>query len=220
MNAIPQHGEPASASECRAYGWKRQFMRPDGAIGKLFGRLMASKNAAQTLTGIDMFDVQPTDHVLEIGFGPGVGIEALTTKAVDGRICGVDWSSAMLELASKRNRAAIESGRVVLRQGSAEQVPFPDRQFDKVFEANSFHIWPDQDAALREIHRVLKPGGEFMLCLRMQHPTRSKFVAPGHKDEDIPAIQARLERAGFEIVRMEPVKLKRTITYLTARSPL
>lgn len=159
--------------------------------------------------------MQPTDHVLEIGFGPGVGIEALAKKAIDGRVCGVDWSSAMVELASKRNRAAISSGRIDLRAGSAENLPHPDGVFDKVFEANSFHIWPDQAGALREIHRVLKPGGQLMLCLRMKHPTRTKFVAPGHTAEDIPRIQETLDRAGFISERIEYSELGRTIAYLT-----
>ncbi len=216
MNAVAQHEVTSGASECHTHGWKRQFMRPAGIVGKFFGRLMASKNAAQTLTGIDLFDIRATDEVLEIGFGPGVGIEALAKKAFDGRVCGVDWSSTMVELASKRNRAAIGSGKVVLAEGSADRLPHPDGHFDKVFEANSFHIWPDQAGALREIHRVLKPGGQLMLCLRMKHPTRTKFVAPGHTEDDIPKIQHALEEAGFGIEHIEYGEVGRTIAYLTA----
>lgn len=48
MNVVSQHEVTTGASDCHAHGWKRQFMRPAGVVGKLFGRLMASKNAAQT----------------------------------------------------------------------------------------------------------------------------------------------------------------------------
>lgn len=215
MNVTVQHQDLARESDCAA-GWKRHFMKPEGRVGKLFGTLMARKNALQTLTGVELFDVQTADHVLEIGFGPGVGIEALSAKAADGQVSGVDWSEAMVALASKRNWPAIADGRVELRQGSAVRLPYPDAQFDKVFEANSFHIWPDRNAALREIHRVLKPGGQLMLCLRMKHPTRTKLVAPGHKREDIPAIEAALLQAGFTIAGIDTHELARTITYLKA----
>jgi ubiquinone/menaquinone biosynthesis C-methylase UbiE len=219
MNVAADHHGLNCEAQGEQRGWKRQFMRPEGWVGGLFGRLMARKNADQTLTGIELFDVRPQDHVLEIGFGPGVGIQALTARAREGRVCGVDWSNAMVAQAAQRNRAAVSARRVELRHGAADRLPYPDAVFDKVFEANSFHIWPDRDAALREIYRVLKPGGRLMLCLRMKHPTRTKFVAPGHTVEDIRTIAASLEPIGLTIQQQETRELGRTITYLVAAKP-
>ena len=96
---------------------------------------------------------------MEIGFGPGVGIELLAQAALDGYVFGIDPSKDMLDQAAARNTRAIESGQVDLRLGSAEALPFKDNGFDKAMAINSWHMWPDAIAGLRELRRVMKPGG-------------------------------------------------------------
>jgi ubiquinone/menaquinone biosynthesis C-methylase UbiE len=96
--------------------------------------------------------------VLEIGFGPGAGIELLTGLASAGYVAGVDLSKEMVAQAITRNKRAIESGRVDLRHGSVASLPFADNIFDKALAINSMQIWPDVVAGLREIRRVIKPG--------------------------------------------------------------
>ena len=104
-------------------------------------------------------EVQPNDKVLELGFGPGVGIDLLARAASDGYVFGVDPSKEMLEQASARNAEAIKSGHVDLRLGLAESMPFADNSFDKAMAINSLQMWPDAIAGLRELRRVMKPGG-------------------------------------------------------------
>jgi len=69
----------------------------------------------------------------------------------------------MVEQASKRNAAAIASGRVELRQAAADRLPFGDASFDKAMAINSLQVWPDALSGLHEIHRVLQPGGRVAL---------------------------------------------------------
>jgi SAM-dependent methyltransferase len=104
-------------------------------------------------------EVQSNDKVLEIGFGPGVGIELLAQAAAGGYVFGIDPSKEMLDQAASRNARAIESGHVDLRLGSAEALPFKDNSFDKAMAINSLHMWSDAIAGLREVRRVMKPGG-------------------------------------------------------------
>jgi ubiquinone/menaquinone biosynthesis C-methylase UbiE len=112
---------------------------------------------------VDLLDVQPSDKMLEVGFGPGVGIQLLTRSASGGYVAGVDPSKEMVAQATTRNRKAIESGRVCLRHGSVASLPFADNTFDKALAINSMQVWPDAVAGLREMRRVLKPGGEVAL---------------------------------------------------------
>jgi ubiquinone/menaquinone biosynthesis C-methylase UbiE len=65
----------------------------------------------------------------------------------------------MVEQACARNATAIQSGRVDLRHGSVESLPFADNSLDKALAINSMQVWPDAVAGLREIRRVMKPGG-------------------------------------------------------------
>jgi len=141
----------------------RMFGRPRGVLGRLGGILMARVNRAAAAEVIGLLDVRPDDRILEVGFGPGVGIQLLARCAIDGWVAGVDQSQEMVRQAAARNAEALRSRRVDLRYGSAERLPFPEATFDKVLAINSMQVWPDARAALKEIDRVLKPGGTVTL---------------------------------------------------------
>jgi ubiquinone/menaquinone biosynthesis C-methylase UbiE len=141
----------------------RMFGRPTGMLGRLGGIIMARMNRAAAAQVIALLDVQPGDKVLEIGFGPGVGIGLLAQRAPRGCVAGVDPSREMVAQATARNAAAIRAGRVDLRQGSVDRLPFADGAFDKVVAINSMQVWPDAAAGLREVRRVLERGGHVAL---------------------------------------------------------
>jgi ubiquinone/menaquinone biosynthesis C-methylase UbiE len=81
--------------------------------------------------GSQSLDIQPDDNALEVGSGPGVGIELLTTLASAGYVAGVDISVEIVEQAKARIANGIKSGRVDLRYGSVEKLPFEDNLFDQ-----------------------------------------------------------------------------------------
>ena len=141
----------------------RMFGRPRGALGRLGGVIMARSNAAIARSVISLLDVHPGDQVLEVGFGPGVGIQLLAKAAPAGRVAGVDCSKDMVEQARARNAEAIASGGVDLRHGSVESLPFEASTFDAVLAINSMQVWPDAMAGLRELRRVVRPGGRVAL---------------------------------------------------------
>jgi ubiquinone/menaquinone biosynthesis C-methylase UbiE len=141
----------------------RMFGRPQGVLGRLGGIIMARMNRNLAGRTIALLDVQPHDRVLEIGFGPGVGIELLSGVVSSGHVAGVDVSEEMVEQARMRNVEAIQRGKVELRRGSVEALPFAPEMFDKAMAINAMQVWPDAVAGLREIWRVLKPGGRVTL---------------------------------------------------------
>ena len=141
----------------------RMFGRPEGALGRLGGRIMARMNAECGAWVASLLAIAPTDSVLEVGFGPGVTIRHLASLAPQGRIAGVDPSAEMVSQARERNIPAIKKGLVELRQGSVERMPFADGSFDKALAINSLQVWPDAMAGLREIHRVMKRNGRIAL---------------------------------------------------------
>lgn len=141
----------------------RTFGRPKGLLGRLGGLIMARANRETVERAIALLDVQPTDRVLEIGYGPGVGIELLARAAPSGYVAGIDPSYEMLRQARSRNADGIAASRVDVRLGSIESLPFDDASFDKALATNSLQVWPDALAGLREVHRVLRPGGRLVL---------------------------------------------------------
>jgi ubiquinone/menaquinone biosynthesis C-methylase UbiE len=97
--------------------------------------------------------------VLAVGFGPGVGVAALVPRLPLGIVGGIDPSSAMIDQARRRNRAAVNEGRVQLVSAGAEAIPWPDDFFDGAVAVNSIQLWQPFDVSLHEVARVLSPRG-------------------------------------------------------------
>jgi ubiquinone/menaquinone biosynthesis C-methylase UbiE len=139
------------------------FGHPRGLLGRLGGVIMARMNADCGVWAASLLEVAAKDSVLEVGFGPGVVIQRLSNTASAGHIAGVDASREMLEQAQARNATAIQRGRVDIRHGSVQRLPFDDNRFDKALAINSMQVWPDAVTGLREMRRVLRPGGRVAL---------------------------------------------------------
>ncbi|MEW9670077.1 class I SAM-dependent methyltransferase [Ammoniphilus sp. 3BR4] len=143
-----------------------QSRRPKGIIGKLMGILMFKINAPMNETTIQLLGIDEGDYVLEIGFGNGKYIAEIIQKVKGTHVHGLDFSDAMVQTATKLNKAFIEQGRVHIEQGDIEKIPFGDVLFDKIFTVNTIYFWSDPILALREIKRVLKPGGRLVITFR------------------------------------------------------
>lgn len=143
----------------------QQARRPNGFFGRLFGFSMSRINRQANAWTISQLALRPADDVLEIGYGPGQAIQLLCGTITEGRICGIDFSETMLEQASSRNEAAIDDGIVELRVGDAAMLPYDDESFDKVFCVNVIYFWPQPLEQLREILRVLRPGGTLAIYM-------------------------------------------------------
>ncbi len=136
-----------------------KFRNPTGFFGRLVGNAMSRSNEPAIRWTISLLDIQPDDHILEIGFGPGVGIEYAAQKASNGLVAGIDASKTMVQVAQKRNAAAIATGHVTLKYGEVSSLPYGDDSFDKVLTIHCLYFWADAIACLQEIRRILKPNG-------------------------------------------------------------
>ncbi len=138
---------------------------PSGWLGKVVAWRLARVNRAANDWTLGLLQVQPADHVLEIGFGPGLGVARAAALASNGFVAGVESSRVMLDAASKRNAAAIAAGKVELSHGDAATLPYPDARFDCVFAVNVFYFLQNPVPVMREWGRVLKPGGRLALFM-------------------------------------------------------
>jgi ubiquinone/menaquinone biosynthesis C-methylase UbiE len=178
-----------------------QFEYPKGILGWLVGMLMAIETRERNAWAVSMLYLQPTDSVLEIGFGPG---SAIAEAARIARfVAGIDHSEVMLHQASNLNARAIRERRVELQRGTAEHLPYPSATFDKVFAVNSLQIWSDKMVALQEIRRVLKPDGHIAI---FEQPFR------GDPHEAAQKNFALLTEAGFKQLTITEKSMKPTPT--------
>jgi SAM-dependent methyltransferase len=132
--------------------------------------------------------------VLEVGFGGG-GLLAMLSRATTGDVVGVDLSEAMVKRARRRFR---REPRLRLHVGSVDALPFGDGRFDRACSVNNIYFWPDPPAAMRELARVLRPGGRLAVCFE---PPEELRKWPGHRfgfrlvDEG--EVRRLMEEAGF-----------------------
>ena len=101
--------------------------------------------------------------ILDVGCGGGETVRKLAALAPEGNVIGLDYSAASVAVSRETNAQEIESGRVQIEQGSVAVLPFSDGTFDIVTAVETHYYWPDLPANVREILRVLKPGGTFAL---------------------------------------------------------
>ncbi len=162
---------------------------------------------------------QPGNRVLDLACGTGIVARKVAGRlGTNGRVTGLDLNPHMLAVA----RAAAErEGRAIeWQEGKAEQLPFPDDEFDLVLCQFGLMFFTDRSAGLREVHRVLRDGGRLLLDVWQgldRHPfyqtlhsviekrvglsALKDIFALGNAEE----VRALLAAAGFEEVEIESV---------------
>jgi ubiquinone/menaquinone biosynthesis C-methylase UbiE len=102
---------------------------------------MEAETTPENDATLDRLDLEPTDRVLEVGFGAGRALERVACVFVRGRVAGVDVSNEMLRMATRRCARFIHEGRVDLRLGTAEELPFEAAFFDKIYSVHTIYFW-------------------------------------------------------------------------------
>lgn len=172
-----------------------QFRRPRGPLGRIAGRIMSnrSSNIERSRWTVDLLDLAPTARVLEIGYGPGLGLQAALAAAPEGTVVGLDHSSTMCSAAAKRNAGAVDSGRLSLRVGDAQVPPADLGEFDAIFSCNVWQFWDDQVATQRRLAGHLAPGGAMAVTFLPRHDGADVAAA----DDAATVIEFQLKEVGL-----------------------
>ena len=144
-----------------------QFGNPKGIIGKICCVIMNAINQKMYIEVSDMVLKNFCIDILDVGFGNGY-LEKILTKHPGVMMKGIDISEDMIVSATKRNKKAVEQGRVVLSLGDCCNLDFPTEMFDAVTSVNTIYFWSDTVKGLTEINRVLKDKGIFVSAVYSQ----------------------------------------------------
>lgn len=143
-----------------------QLRKPTGFMARKMGKRMNAVNRSLYAGAWKALDLRDGLSVLEIGFGNGLFFGDLARLAKNLGLHGLDFSQEMVEQATARNKDLIAAGTLTLAHGPSDRMPFADASFDRIFCINVVYFWDDPAAHLREVRRVLKPGGTFTAVLR------------------------------------------------------
>lgn len=144
-------------------GWIDQFRKPAGWRGRFILWKMNRVHSNLTDWGLAHASIKESDTILDVGCGGGRTVSKLAARAAQGKVYGIDYSPESVAASGRKNARWIAAGRVEILQGSVSQLPFPVGAFDLVTAVETQYFWPDLAADMREVFRVLKPGGSFIL---------------------------------------------------------
>ncbi len=151
----------------------QQHRLPHGLIGQFIGERMLRQHMPETNWSIELLNLQPIDHLLEIGFGAGRALSLGLQQNPHGRVIGLDLSPTMIHAATRRNRNAYQAGQLSLLRGDIVALPFQHHRFTKIVNVHTFYFWPEPHALFGHILTLLKAGGRLVTTFATAHTTRS-----------------------------------------------
>lgn len=175
-------------------------------MGAVIRFLMNRHNARMNAFAVRQLELEPTDHVLEIGFGGGVTLPSLLKAAAF--VAGLDRSNDVVGWAKQRFAEQIRSGHADFRQGSVESLPFGAAAFEKVCTVNTVYFWTSLEAGFGEIYRVLKSRGRiavgFLPKERMDRMGMPKDIFTTRAPPEVVGAMTKVGFRDVSVTRPEP----------------
>jgi SAM-dependent methyltransferase len=152
-----------------------QCQNPTGWLARLVRRNMNSRHSRVTDWGLSQASTGKQDIILDAGCGGGRTVSKLPAIATEGKVYGIDHSTESVAIAMRTNKQWIDIARLEIREASVSRLPFSDGAFDAVTAVETHFWWPALPTDLREVSRVLKPGGRH----------RELFTDAGYSDVQV-----------------------------------
>ena len=191
---------------------------PVGLGGKIMVALMNLGHSPVARWGLRFLELTPDAEVLDCGCGGGANIKRLLKLCPKGTVWGIDYSPVSVEKSKRVNEAAVTKGRCDVLRASVTELPFESEQFNAVTAFETVYFWPDLPQCFREVWRVLKSGGTFLICNESNGDTDkdekwTEIIGGMTIYKDI-ELKSCLEQAGFFDVQIHK---KKTWLCVTAR---
>ena len=183
---------------------------PVGLGGKIMVALMNLGHSPVARWGLRFLEPTPDAKVLDCGCGGGANIKRLLKLCPKGTVWGIDYSPVSVEKSKRVNEAAVTKGRCDVLRASVTELPFESEQFNAVTAFETVYFWPDLPQCFREVWRVLKSGGTFLICNESNGDTDkdekwTEIIGGMTIYKDI-ELKSCLEQAGFFDVQIHKKK--------------
>jgi arsenite methyltransferase len=200
----------------------RQLRKPDGIVGRLIASRLNRGNQQMIAGAIEAIELTGPSVAADLGFGGGIGLRLLLDRPEVSEVVGVDFAPDMLASARKRFADEVAAGRLRLESGSLTDLPLPDSSLDGAITVNTVYFLDDLAPALRELARVLSPGGRAVIGIGDPDAMATMpFTAHGFTLRSIAELEATIAGSDLALVDHRRVGGGRVPAHLlvTARSP-
>jgi ubiquinone/menaquinone biosynthesis C-methylase UbiE len=171
-----------------------QCQNPTGWLGRWALRNMNSRHSKVTDWGLSPASIGKEDIILDVGCGGGRTVSKLAAVATQGKVYGIDHSTESVAMAVRINRRWIDIARVEVREASVSRLPFSTGTFDVVTAVETHFWWSALPTDMREILRVLKPGGRLIIIAE---------VYKGSEAFTSKAVERYSEKTGMALLSVE-----------------
>lgn len=147
--------------------------------------------------GVDALELSDNSQIVDIGCGTGAALRHAASKINGGRFIGIDPIPRMIEIAHEWTEDHAAKNRIEFRVGAAEELPIDTNFADTVLAFDSIDHWQDVDLGLKEVGRILKSNGKFVII--------KDTSVPG-AEQALDTLTTRLESAGYVIRDKRQIK--------------
>src|SRR5882757_8764119 len=155
------------------YNTSRQ---PAGYAGKLAGCLMSMKGKQRSEWTIEQLNVQPYQHILEVGYGPGNTLQEVARKLKVGYLAGIDHSIPMYQMAYRRNKRFIQQQLLQLHIGDLSELSYPPHYFHTIYGSDIHFFLQDAQLEFMRLSSLLKSRGRLVMVFQPREARNEEAI--------------------------------------------
>ena len=175
--------------------------KPQGVIGRIMvAGMNGNAHAMLAKWALSSVTINDDSRVLDIGCGGGGNIARLLQLCPNGFVVGIDYSPVSVKKSIEVNAAAIARKKCDVKEGNVASLPYGDEEFDLVTAFETVYFWPTIEDSFRQVLRVLKPGGRFVIVNEAdgeEQVIKWDKVVDGMHTYNSAELQEHLTNAGF-----------------------
>ncbi|MGG0187765.1 class I SAM-dependent methyltransferase [Bacillus rhizoplanae] len=145
----------------------KQAKNPEGFVGSSMLCIMNVAHTNMTKWALSKIKISESAIMLDIGCGGGKTVHTLSKMSPYGKVYGIDYSEKAVENSIKMNKEDVNLGKVLIKKASVSSIPFSNHFFDMITAFQTHYFWPNLENDVKEIFRVLKPNGYFIIVAEL-----------------------------------------------------
>jgi len=154
-----------------------QSREQTGRWTRMTGWMNTAKNKTLTDWTVEQLDIQPYQHILEIGYGTGYTLSEVARNLKVGFLAGVEESVDAYRKAYARNKKLIAEDLLQLHIGSIHDIAYPNHYFHTVYGTNVHLDWKTPSLYFMKLSRLLKTGGKLVMVFQPAWASSNREVS-------------------------------------------
>jgi trans-aconitate methyltransferase len=179
--------------------------QPAGNIGKLAGRLISEKSKQRSDWVVEQLNIQPYQHILEVGYGRGNTLQEVAHKLKVGFLAGIDPSITLYRHAYRKNKRFIEQQLMQLHIGDLHELSYPPHYFHTIYGSNVHFFWKEPGVEFIRLSNLLRSGGKLVMVFQPRWADKESAIRQAAERIEKEYTDAGLRNVRIEYRDMHPV---------------